>query len=243
MGWHLFPLKPHQFPFCFPWVDDRPRRVYFSKSKNPHFPTGWALRSRSDRLTHKQRCLMRAATGPHRRDGDLWLCWRCVAQTSAAALPREWRHSAGAQPGRRCSLLCGCTGGREVALFPLCSSGAPLPGLDLTIHLGRLCGISRRQRAEDCQRFWTRLAAELVSPLGVLLQTIKCLSVSQCQRHGCHGAPTHTSKWEAVSPAMTACVGCQWNFVVSITVLWGGGVPLFYLSLSRCVFRTDRIER
>lgn len=25
--------------------------------------------------------------GPHRRDGDLWLCWRCMAQPSATAVP------------------------------------------------------------------------------------------------------------------------------------------------------------
>lgn len=118
--------------------------------------------------------------GLRRGDRDLWLCWRCVARPTAALVPcdgsasptpchpiglggvnerrAQWAGALGL-PSKApdCFLFPASSRTRRsgVALISLCLSVPALPGLDLTIHLRRLCGISqrRRRRVEDWRCF------------------------------------------------------------------------------------------
>lgn len=88
-----------------------------------------------------------------------------------------------------------------VALISLCLSVPALPGLDLTIHLRRLCGISqrRRRRVEDWRCFerssrWNWLC--FFQSFDRNENTLVCLLVVvptplTVWRHGCHSTPTH----------------------------------------------------
>lgn len=114
-----------------------------------------------------------------RGDRDLWLCWRCVARPTAALVPCDGSASPTAchpiglggvnerraqwvgalslpSKARDCFLFPAFSRTRRsgVVLISLCLSVPALPGLDLTIHLRRLCGISqRRRRVEDWRCF------------------------------------------------------------------------------------------
>lgn len=129
-----------------------------------------------------------------------------------ALLRRKWTLSAGAQLGRQGSFLGGCTSRREVALFPSsCLSLPSLPGLDLTIHLRRLRGISRCRHVEDWRcfersscwnwvcfwEFWYKQQYVCLCAVVPIPLTADVMAVT---------ALPHTSKWEALSPGMTACV-------------------------------------
>lgn len=109
-----------------------------------------------------------------------------------------WASSGGARLGRHGRSLGGCTSRREVALFFFCPSRPSPPGLDLTIHLRRLCGIFQRWwwwwHVEDWRCFkrsscWNWFCfGEFKFRQCLLLAVVRILN-GWC--HGCQGT-THT---------------------------------------------------